>query len=79
MLRKIFTLLFVLFACFGFAQNASYVKGVTMLTPTDSLTEFNYVDGLGRPVEKVSVGVTPQHTNLVSYKEYDMMGREVKN
>lgn len=79
MLRKIFTLLFVLFACFGFGQNASYVKGVTMLTSTDSLTEFNYVDGMGRPVEKVSVGVTPQHTNLVSYKEYDMMGREVKN
>lgn len=79
MLRKIFTLLFVLFACFGFAQNASYVKGVTMLTSTDSLTEFNYVDGMGRPVEKVSVGITPQHTNLVSYKEYDMMGREVKN
>lgn len=79
MLRKIFTLLFVLFSCSGFAQNASYVKGVTMLTSTDSLTEFNYVDGMGRPVEKVSVGITPQHTNLVSYKEYDMMGREVKN
>ena len=42
------------------------------------IKSIEYVDGLGRSEEVVDVGVTPNHKDLVTYKEYDGYGREYR-
>ena len=54
----------------------NYVKSTQMLDGGKSLTTIQYYDGLGRPFEKVALGITPTHGNLVWLTEYDGLGRE---
>ena len=60
------------------STNQNYIKTTTYLneTQTGSLTTIQYYDGLGRPMQTVQVGVTPNHHDLVTYQEYDDFGRE---
>jgi len=49
---------------------------------TSYIDEISYFDGLGRPFQTVLKGVKPGDpsvSNLVTLKEYDGAGREVKN
>lgn len=39
---------------------------------------IQYYDGLGRPVQTVQRGITPNHQDLVSQLDYDAFGRESK-
>lgn len=42
------------------------------------LTQIQYFDGLGRPRQTVQRGITPAKSDLVTYQEYDAIGREGK-
>lgn len=42
------------------------------------LISIQYFDGLGRPVQTVQQGITPENSDLVSYTQYDGVGREWK-
>ncbi|HHT22355.1 MAG TPA: hypothetical protein GXZ87_03435 [Bacteroidales bacterium] len=46
---------------------------------TDSIKSIQYYDGLGRPVQTVQKGITPQGDDLVTLTEYDEVGREYKH
>lgn len=61
--------------------NRSFVHTQTMLSPNaDSmLQEFQYFDGLGKPIQTVSQGISPTKGDLVSTSAYDSMGRISKN
>jgi RHS repeat-associated protein len=43
------------------------------------LDQIQYFDGLGRPIETIQKGVTPTGADLVSFTEYDGIGREYKH
>lgn len=42
------------------------------------LISILYFDGLGRPIETVQQGITPNRLDLVSYSQYDGVGRKWK-
>ncbi|GHV39013.1 hypothetical protein FACS1894179_03270 [Bacteroidia bacterium] len=46
------------------------------LDNNDILMNIQYFDGLGRPVQTVQRGITPDAKDLVSIQEYDAFGRE---
>jgi RHS repeat-associated protein len=50
----------------------------TSATPGSNgeLTTIQYFDGLGRPIQTVQMGITPDNNDLVTYQEYDGFGRE---
>ena len=60
------------------------VEGKTTLAdlvglPLHQLTEsYQYLDGLGRPIQSVGKGQSPQQKDVVSFKDYDVYGRESK-
>ncbi|GHV43024.1 hypothetical protein FACS1894180_0900 [Bacteroidia bacterium] len=64
-------------AVFGQSSDQNYIKTTTYagLTGTDEIVTIQYFDGLGRPVETVQKGITPDGKDLVSYQEYDNFGR----
>ena len=45
----------------------------------DVLTQIQYFDGLGRPVQTIQRGITPTKSDLVTYQEYDPFGREERS
>ncbi|WP_221659855.1 DUF6443 domain-containing protein [Bacteroides salyersiae] len=45
------------------------------LSPSQALITIGYFDGLGRPVQTVAQGITPQANDLVAIQEYDAAGR----
>ncbi|WP_321436024.1 DUF6443 domain-containing protein [uncultured Bacteroides sp.] len=47
-----------------------------VLDPSNTLYLAQYYDGLGRPVETVQRGVTPNRKDIVVMQEYDSIGRE---
>lgn len=58
-------------------------NSITAFTSVDGsmstgIKKIEYVDGLGRSEELVDVSVTPNHKDLVTYKEYDGYGREYR-
>ena len=90
--KKIFALtLFLLWDLGGlFAQfsNQNYiittvpttqVTDPTKLTDVSCNTVIQYYDGLGRPIETVQRGITPQKKDLVNTTIYDGIGREYQH
>ena len=63
---------------FAQSNNQNYIKTITCLNETgsDTLRTIQYYDGLGRPVQTVQAGITPNRYDLVSYQEYDSFGRD---
>jgi RHS repeat-associated protein len=68
-------------------QDRNYVLqtiSLTSLTDTNSASApwrkhtVQYFDGLGRKVETIHVNANPNGADLVSYQEYDNLGRESK-
>jgi hypothetical protein len=61
------------------------VEGKTTLAdlvglPLDQLTEsYQYLDGLGRPIQSVGKGQSPSQKDVVSFNEYDVYGRQSKS
>ncbi len=82
MKQYIISLLLISIQGIGFAfpqsPNRNYVS---IRTYTDSLEinyldEIQYFDGLGRPIQTIQKGITPNHSDLVSFKEYGRSGRD---
>ena len=69
-----------LWVCIINAQDntQNYVHTRTMLNKegTQYIDNIQYFDGLGRPVQTVQKGVTPNGADLVTYQQYDNFGRE---
>ncbi len=61
-------------------STGNYIISRIMLNDTESLymDKVVYYDGLGRPYETVQKGFTPLGSDLVTYQEYDVVGRESK-
>ena len=62
------------------SQDQNYIRTKTMTDETDPtkfIESIQYFDGLGRPVQTVQVGITPEHNSLVTLQEYDACGRNV--
>jgi len=51
---------------------------VSGLGVNESLQSIQYFDGLGRPIQTVQRGITPAKSDLVTFTEYDGVGREYK-
>ncbi|UYQ91124.1 DUF6443 domain-containing protein [Chitinophaga horti] len=63
---------------YNLQKPVSTTTGVTALTdPKDVLQVTAYVDGLGRPLQTVSKGISPAKLDLVAPLYYDVFGREV--
>lgn len=60
------------------SSNQTYIRTQTYITADKqkSLERIVYYDGLGRPLESVNKGVTPDGKDLVTLQEYDQFGRE---
>lgn len=61
------------------SQDQNYIRTTTMTDETDSskfIEVVQYFDGLGRPVQTVPVGITPEHNSLATLQEYDGYGRD---
>lgn len=72
------------------AQNLNYIKSEEMLVPLNSTTavgnafvaqkkiNYQYFDGLGRPIQAVAVKESPAYGDIVMHMEYDNLGRQAK-
>lgn len=60
------------------SASQNYIQTKTYTADDGSLymEAIQYFDGLGRPVQTVQRGITPQAADLVTYQEYDPFGRE---
>jgi len=57
-------------------ENGTINAGRTIDKDVNVMVGIQYFDGLGRPVQTVQKGVTPNKNDLVSIQEYDSFGRE---
>ncbi|WP_299676119.1 DUF6443 domain-containing protein [uncultured Dokdonia sp.] len=73
----------------GQSQDKNYVKTTSYqqpveegqednLDPSQKIESIGYVDGLGRPIQSIAVGAGGQGQNIMSYTEYDALGRTPK-
>lgn len=60
------------------SSNRNYIHARTMLNEegTQYIDNIQYFDGLGRPVQTVQKGITPNGADLVTRQEYDAFGRD---
>ncbi|GAB6013140.1 DUF6443 domain-containing protein, partial [Viscerimonas tarda] len=60
------------------SANSNFVHTRTMTRNDGSayIDQIQYFDGLGRPLETVQRGITPARKDLITYQEYDVLGRE---
>ena len=61
----------------GFTSNTSYIQKTVFLTPngTSYARDVSYYDGLGYPLQEVSVAASPQGGSIVTPIVYDNMRR----
>ena len=55
-----------------------YVQTQTYYTSSNAVNDNAYYDGLGRPVQQVSVGAAPSGNDIITTTVYDNKGREFK-
>ena len=55
-----------------------YVQTQTYYTSSNAVNDNAYYDGLGRPVQQVSVGAAPSGNDIIATTAYDNKGREFK-
>lgn len=58
--------------------NPAYVQTQTYYTSSLAVNDKAYYDGLGRPVQQVSVGAAPSGNDIIATTAYDNKGREFK-
>ncbi|WP_255493303.1 DUF6443 domain-containing protein [Dysgonomonas sp. HDW5B] len=68
----------------GQTNSVSYKDGSITVDRTiegdvNVMTQIQYFDGLGRPIQTVQRGITPTKSDLVTYQEYDPFGREERS
>ena len=57
-------------------QNFIVSKTYTDSTGNNALIQIQYFDGLGRPIQNVQVGSSPQGNDIIQHIAYDNLGRE---
>ncbi|MDR0833624.1 MAG: DUF6443 domain-containing protein [Candidatus Symbiothrix sp.] len=60
------------------SQNYIRTRTYTKADGSTFLDVVNYYDGLGRPVQTVQTGITPDQKDLITIQEYDAFGRASK-
>lgn len=60
-------------------ENPAYIQTSTYHTSTSTVDDNIYYDGLGRPIQQVSVGATPTGNDIISTTMYDSKGREANH
>jgi len=79
MRKTVVTLLYIVGSVSATAQSTqNYVMSQARNTNNALMTTYQYYDGMGRPFEKVQVGVTSTNKNLIWLTDYDGLGRESK-
>lgn len=67
-------------SCYGQSKDQNYIHTRTY-TSSDAekyTDQVQYFDGLGRPVQTVQIGISPNKEDLVTLQEYDSFGRDSK-
>lgn len=59
-------------------QNYILTRNYTDVNAGAALDQIQYFDALGRPVQTVQKAITPNSADLITYIEYDSVGREIK-
>ena len=59
--------------------NGNYVTARQYLSANAYIDNVEYVDGLGRPVQSVSVGASPDGRDIATLTEYDNMSRPIRS
>jgi len=59
-------------------ENITDVNDISTLTSDDRSVNIQYVDGLGRPIQTVSMEASPDRDHLVQAIAYDEYGRQAK-
>ncbi len=59
--------------------NVTDENAITALPVGQKLTTFDYFDGLGRPLQNVSMGTSPSNKDLVQFSTYDNDGWQTKS
>lgn len=80
-MKIIYILLFFLLSAIGaYSQSSEFnylqIRKYQNDQGTKFLDEINYIDGLGRSVQTVQVGISPKSYSLYTSQEYDEQGRE---
>lgn len=60
-------------------ENPAYIRTSTYHTSTSTVDDNIYYDGLGRPIQQVSVGATPSGNDIINTTMYDNKGREANH
>ena len=63
--------------CYSTA-NPVYIQTQTYYTSSNAVNDNAYYDGLGRPIQQVSVGAAPSGNDIIATTTYDNKGREFK-
>ncbi len=71
----------------NFIQTTSLLKGnifdptqIASLSKIDERNEStNHIDGFGRVIQSISAYSSPDQNDIITFNEYDIMGREVKS
>ncbi|GHV36547.1 hypothetical protein FACS1894178_7890 [Bacteroidia bacterium] len=71
---------FITIQTFAQSSNQNYIRSrtYTSVIADSYIDEIQYFDGLGRPIETVQKGISPNGKDLVAFQEYDAFGRESK-
>lgn len=87
-MKKIFSTIAFLLAVITYGQDQNYVKTTVYKqpsstpidnpTPQQAAVEINYMDGLGRPLQRRSYRQSGTGTDLVTHYAYDVFGRQTK-
>ncbi len=59
-----------------FSPSMKTLNDLTSLNADQKALTYEYVDGLGRQVQRVGVGVTPNRKDIVEASAYDAFGRQ---
>ncbi|WP_343679377.1 DUF6443 domain-containing protein [Chryseobacterium arthrosphaerae] len=87
-MNKIIISILLLLACIINAQTSTenYVLTRNYLEPTavsndavKQIKSIQYLDGLGRPKQEITIKTTPSGKDVVTHFEYDITGRQTKN
>ena len=65
----------------SFSSNQNYINTRTYTSDDGKyyLDNVQYFDGLGRSIQTIQRGITPQRADLITYQEYDAVGRAERN
>ncbi|MDB5014383.1 MAG: hypothetical protein JWQ25_2585 [Daejeonella sp.] len=52
------------------------ITSITQLAPENMESQLSYMDGLGRPIQRIDIQASPLKKDMVQFMEYDNLGRQ---